>query len=132
MDRAVKVAEYCAHDPKRLYGVGLVSLEDPEAAVADLEAIAKLGMRGAMIWGAAPDDRPYGHPRYEPFWAAAADLEHEDDDGDLRAQLCDGDPRGAPRRPEPAALLASLTLFFTGAAQPQEPACRTFCEISIQ
>ncbi|MCH2173378.1 amidohydrolase [Myxococcota bacterium] len=69
------LAEYCAHDPKRLYGVGLVSLEDPEAAVADLEAIAKLGMRGAMIWGAAPDDRPYDHPRYEPFWEAAADLE---------------------------------------------------------
>ena len=31
-------------------------------------------MRGAMIWAEPPDDRPYSHPEYEPFWAAAQDL----------------------------------------------------------
>ena len=27
-----------------------------------------------MIWAEPPDDRPYSHPDYEPFWAAAQDL----------------------------------------------------------
>ena len=31
-------------------------------------------MRGAMIWAEPPDERPYSHPDYEPFWAAAQDL----------------------------------------------------------
>jgi predicted TIM-barrel fold metal-dependent hydrolase len=33
-----------------------------------------MGMRGALIWGAPPDDRPYSSKEYDPFWAAAADL----------------------------------------------------------
>ena len=67
------LAEFCRHDPKRLYGVGLVSLEDVETAAADVERIAKLGMRGAMIWGAPPADRPYSHRAYDPFWRAASE-----------------------------------------------------------
>ena len=46
----------------------------PVRAVAELQRIAKKGMRGAMIWAEPPDDRPYSHPDYEPFWAAAQDL----------------------------------------------------------
>jgi predicted TIM-barrel fold metal-dependent hydrolase len=45
------VAEYCAHNPKRLYGVGLVSLEDIDMGTKELERLHKQGMRGAMIWG---------------------------------------------------------------------------------
>ena len=67
------LAEYCRHDPRRLYGAGLVSLEDIEAAVGDVARIAKQGMRGAMIWGAPPAERPYSDRRYDPFWAAASD-----------------------------------------------------------
>jgi predicted TIM-barrel fold metal-dependent hydrolase len=67
------VAEFCRHDPRRLYGIGLISLEDVGHAVADLEQIARLGLRGAMIWGAPPADRPYGDRRYDPFWQAAAE-----------------------------------------------------------
>jgi len=69
------LAEYCQHDPARLYGVGLVSLEDVSLAVRDLEVIAKQNMRGLMIWGAPPEDRPYDDPAYDPFWAAAAEAE---------------------------------------------------------
>ena len=67
------LADYCRHDPRRLYGVGLVSLEDVALAVRDVEAIARQGHRGLMIWGAPPEDRPYDSPAYDPFWAAAAD-----------------------------------------------------------
>ncbi|MBI3250001.1 MAG: amidohydrolase [Deltaproteobacteria bacterium] len=66
--------EYCQYDMKRLIPLGLITLEDIPGAVAELQRIAKLGMRGAMIWAEPPDDRPYSHPDYEPFWAAAQDL----------------------------------------------------------
>ena len=66
--------EYCSYDFKRLIPLGLITLEDIPAAVAELERTAKKGMRGAMIWAEPPGDRPYGHADYEPFWAAAQDL----------------------------------------------------------
>jgi predicted TIM-barrel fold metal-dependent hydrolase len=66
--------EYCSHDPKRLLPLGLITLEDISAGVQELQRIANKGMRGAMIWAEAPDDRPYNHPDYDPFWAAAQDL----------------------------------------------------------
>jgi predicted TIM-barrel fold metal-dependent hydrolase len=66
--------EYCSYDPKRLVPLGLITLEDIGAGVAELTRIANKGMRGAMIWAEAPGDRPYSHPDYDPFWAAAQDL----------------------------------------------------------
>jgi len=66
--------EYCSHDPKRLLPLGLITLEDIAAGVAELRRIAKKGMRGAMIWADPPEDRPYNHPDYDPFWAAAQEL----------------------------------------------------------
>jgi predicted TIM-barrel fold metal-dependent hydrolase len=67
--------EYCSHDPKRLLPLGLITLEDIEGGVAELQRIVKRGMRGAMIWAEAPEDRPYNHPDYDPFWAAAQELD---------------------------------------------------------
>jgi predicted TIM-barrel fold metal-dependent hydrolase len=66
--------EYCSHDPKRLLPLGLITLEDIQAGVQELQRIAKKGMRGAMIWAEAPSDHPYSHPDYDPFWAAAQEL----------------------------------------------------------
>lgn len=66
--------EYCSYDPKRLLGLGLITMEDAGAAVAELQRIANKGMKGAMIWASPPDDRPYTHPDYNSFWAAAQDL----------------------------------------------------------
>jgi len=69
------LAEFCSHDPKRLLGVPLISLDDIELAVAELERCRKQNLKGAMIWGFAPEDRPYSSPIYDPFWQAATDLE---------------------------------------------------------
>ena len=69
------LAEFCSHEPRRLYGIGLISLEDVGTAVRDLEVVTKLGMRGAMIWGSPPPERPYSDRSYDPFWNAAAELE---------------------------------------------------------
>ena len=66
--------EYCSYDPKRLLPLGLITLEDTGAGVAELRRIAQKGMKGAMIWVSPPDDRPYSHPDYDPFWATAQEL----------------------------------------------------------
>jgi predicted TIM-barrel fold metal-dependent hydrolase len=68
------LAEFCSYAPKRLYGIGLISLEDVDKGVEELERVAKQGLRGAMIWGSPPDDKPYSSPIYDKFWQAASDL----------------------------------------------------------
>jgi predicted TIM-barrel fold metal-dependent hydrolase len=65
------LAGFCAGAPERLAGVGLIPLRDVGEGVKELERVRRLGLRGAMIWSAAPDDRPYNDPLYEPFWSAA-------------------------------------------------------------
>lgn len=67
------LADYCAYSPRRLAGVAMVPLDDVAEGVRELERAANKGLRGAMIWGAAPPEHPYGAPEYEPFWAAAQD-----------------------------------------------------------
>jgi predicted TIM-barrel fold metal-dependent hydrolase len=68
-------SEYCRHDGNRLWGIGLISPDDPSEAVKDLEAIEAGGLKGAMIWAEPSADRPYSHPMYEPFFAAAQDMD---------------------------------------------------------
>src|SRR6266851_2393011 len=73
-DRAPHTVKYRSHDLNRLVPLGLITLEDISAGAAELARVAKKGMRGAMIWAEPPDERPYSHPDYDPFWAAAQDL----------------------------------------------------------
>ena len=67
--------EYCAASPDRLFGIGLISLYDVDHAVAELERCRNAGLRGAMIWQNPPEDLPFSSDRYDPFWAAAQDLQ---------------------------------------------------------
>jgi predicted TIM-barrel fold metal-dependent hydrolase len=69
------LAEFCSYNPKRLVGNALVSLEDIGEGIKELERCARMGLRGAMIWGSAPEDRPYSSRIYDPFWQAASELE---------------------------------------------------------
>ena len=69
------LAEFCSYNPKRLVGNALVSLEDIGEGIKELERCARIGLRGAMIWGSAPEDRPYSSRIYDPFWQAASELE---------------------------------------------------------
>lgn len=68
------VAEFASHDRRRLHPIALISLEDVGEGVKELERAAKLGLKGAMIWGSAPPDRPYSSEIYDPFWQAASEL----------------------------------------------------------
>jgi predicted TIM-barrel fold metal-dependent hydrolase len=69
------LAEYCNYAPKRLKGLALISLYDPKEGAQELARCAKLGLKGAMIWCSPPADQPYSLPVYDPFWAAAQDLD---------------------------------------------------------
>ena len=69
------LAAYCSYAPKRLKGLALISLYDPKEGAQELERCAKLGLKGAMIWCSPPADQPYSSELYDPFWAAAQDLD---------------------------------------------------------
>jgi predicted TIM-barrel fold metal-dependent hydrolase len=65
------LAEFCAYAPERFKGLALISLYDPALAARELERCAKMGLSGAMIWTAPPEDQPYHLPIYDVFWAKA-------------------------------------------------------------
>ena len=65
--------DYCSHAPERLIGVACIPLPDVEESIRELKRVAAMGVRGIAIPCSAPADRPYDHPDYEPFWAAAED-----------------------------------------------------------
>ena len=67
------LAEFCRHDPSRFAGIGLIPMDDVEDAVSEVKRSADLGLKGGMIWGAPPADRPYDDPSWDPLWAAAQD-----------------------------------------------------------
>jgi len=69
------MAEYCSYSRKRLMGIAAISTDDVGEAIRELERCAKLGLIGAQVSGAPPEDKPYSHPMYEPFWQAASDLQ---------------------------------------------------------
>ena len=70
------LAEFCAYDRKRYVGVPLISLYDVAEGVAELQRSAKLGLKGCMIWLSPPPAfPPYTSKLYDPFWAAAQELD---------------------------------------------------------
>jgi len=66
------VAEFCAEDP-RLIGVGATSLDDPGAAVAEVEHILSLGLGAVWIPHRPAGGRSPGHDDLDPFWARLAE-----------------------------------------------------------
>ncbi len=68
------LAEFCDTNPERLKGLAMISLDDVQAGIRELERTAKLGLCGAMISEYPPEAMRYLESAYEPFWAAAQDL----------------------------------------------------------
>jgi len=67
------IAEYCAVHPDRLLGCGQTAMRSPEDGIRDLEAIAKLGLRGVMMPG-NPAVEDYDSTVYDAFWDRAVEL----------------------------------------------------------
>lgn len=65
--------EFCAVDPERLLGLGIIPESGIDDAVAELEYCAKIGLKGVSISG-FPSAHAYATPEDDRFWAAALDL----------------------------------------------------------
>jgi uncharacterized protein len=64
--------QYCAAAPTRLFGVGIVPLQDPRAAVQEMERSLERGFKAVMIRPAPYIENKKLHdPVYDPFWEAA-------------------------------------------------------------
>ncbi len=68
------LTDFCNTNPDRLKGIAMINLDDVAEGVAELERTAEMGMVGAMITEYPQEARRYDSPEYEPFWAAAQDL----------------------------------------------------------
>jgi predicted TIM-barrel fold metal-dependent hydrolase len=69
------LAEYCSVAPDRLLGIAIVSTYDIDNAVKELARCKKAGLKGAIIWQLPPPELPFTSEHYDPFWAAAQDLQ---------------------------------------------------------
>ena len=90
------LAEFCAEEPARRAGIGLIHLNDIDDAIEDVEWIARNGLRGGVLLPLpAPSDihlRPLNHPDYDRLWAAIADhaLVINQHSGQGSPEYCDG------------------------------------------
>jgi predicted TIM-barrel fold metal-dependent hydrolase len=66
------VAAFCGHD-RRLIGVALTPLDDPDLAVAEIAFAADHGLGAAWVAADAPGGRSPGHPSHDPVWRALAE-----------------------------------------------------------
>ena len=65
------LAEFCAHSPNRLIGIGLYPLTAlPD--VSEIERCAKKGLKGILILATNDNDLPYSDERFDPLWRAAS------------------------------------------------------------
>ena len=71
------LVEFCATNPVRRAGVGLVPvIHDIEMAIKEVEWLAgRPGIKGVMVPTMWHDKPSYGHPHYDRFWAACADAQ---------------------------------------------------------
>jgi predicted TIM-barrel fold metal-dependent hydrolase len=70
------LADYCTAAPDRLFGVGVVPLQDMDAAIAEMRhCVDDLGFKAVMIRPCPYlGTKKLNHPDYDPFWSAAAGL----------------------------------------------------------
>jgi uncharacterized protein len=66
------MVDFCAHDD-RLMGVGIVPLEDPGLALAELDFATRSGLKAVWVPHHACGDRSPGHVEFDRFWATLAD-----------------------------------------------------------
>jgi len=69
-----QIAELCARHPDRLVGLGIVALQHPDQAVAQLQrAVGELGLKGVMV-STAVKGAELADPTHLPFWSKAEEL----------------------------------------------------------
>ncbi len=67
------LAETFLHRPEIFVPAAVVPVRDVGAAAAEMERVAALGFRSAMIPTSAPVGMPYNRSEYDPLWRIAGD-----------------------------------------------------------
>lgn len=60
--------DFCAEDPDRRAGIGLILPNDFDEALKDIEFIAKAGLRGGVLLPLIPPDCTWLKPLFDPAW----------------------------------------------------------------
>jgi predicted TIM-barrel fold metal-dependent hydrolase len=66
------MADFCSGD-KRLIGVGVVPLDDPQRALAEVKLAIEAGCGAIWIPAAPAGERSPGHPDLDPVWRALSE-----------------------------------------------------------
>jgi predicted TIM-barrel fold metal-dependent hydrolase len=70
------LADYCKPYPDRLFGVAMLPMQSVATAIEEMKFARKeLGFKAAFIRPNPYNNKMINHPDYEPFWAAAEDLD---------------------------------------------------------
>ena len=60
--------DFCAEDPDRRAGIGLILPNDLDEAIKDIEFIAEAGLRGGVLLPLVPPDCHWLEPLHSPAW----------------------------------------------------------------
>ena len=60
--------DFCAEDPVRRAGIGLILPHDFDEAIKDIQFIAEAGLRGGVLLPLVPPDAHWLKPLYDPAW----------------------------------------------------------------
>ncbi len=66
------MAAFCQGD-RRLIGVSIVPLDDPDLALAEIDHATDLGLGAVWVSADPPGGRSPGHPDHEPIWRTLAE-----------------------------------------------------------
>lgn len=66
------MAAFCSGD-RRLIGVAIVPLDDPEQTMREIAHATELGLGAVWVAASAPGGRSPGHVSHEPIWATLAE-----------------------------------------------------------
>src|SRR5258708_4706359 len=69
------LADFCAYEPTRLFGVAGAPLQDVARACAEVEHAVARGLRAVFVRPSAyVDDLPFNHHVYDDFWSTCQEL----------------------------------------------------------
>lgn len=69
------VGDYCSAYPERLFGIAIIPMQSPEAAVAEMRRVKKAGFHAGYLRPQPTNGRPLHHPDNDAIWQAAVDLD---------------------------------------------------------
>jgi predicted TIM-barrel fold metal-dependent hydrolase len=69
------LADFAKVYPDRFKGIGVIPIDNIEAAVSELLRCKELGLSGVSISVIPSEEQQYDRPTFEPLWAAAQDTQ---------------------------------------------------------